>query len=328
MVLVVAACEGQGAMADEETGALLPGAVPSPAAAGGGGGGGGGVADLSEQEEALRQALIGSPAVLMNPAIGPQRLHELYMSALAHQQAREPGGEQRRDAEDGKSLLSAVYWNNLDEVRELLDAGADPNALEEGGKPLALARYRVSATAQTVSRHAPLIFVLRRLKGHGEIADELKKAHGEIAGAAEDTEAKRAFLSKAQDAALRRGRALICCLPFGSTKHYFAHKKTAHVQIVCSSPEYSLAHWTEQGRSEDPYHKVMASVKYLCNAEAKVTFGYDWAGSSTAEPADSDPERRVRDCCHALTCTCEKKGNWIVGPVDWSNPKSVAGSAW
>ena len=139
-------------MADEEAGVLLPGAALSPAAADAAAGDDTETpADLSEQEEALRQALIGLPAVLMNPAIGPQRLHELYMSALAHQQAREPGGEQRRDVEDGKSLRSAVYWNNLDEVQEILDAGADPNALEEGGKPLPLARYRVSASAQTVT---------------------------------------------------------------------------------------------------------------------------------------------------------------------------------
>ena len=138
-------------MTDEEAAVLLPGTPLSPAAAGPGVDEAAEPPDLSEQEAALRQALISSPAVLMNPAIGPQRLHELYLSALAHQQAREPGGEQRRNAEDGKSLRSAVYWNNLDEVRELLDAGADPNALEEGGKPLPLARYRVSASAQTVT---------------------------------------------------------------------------------------------------------------------------------------------------------------------------------
>ena len=61
-----------------------------------------------------------------------------------------------------------------------------------------------------------------------------------------------------------------------------------------------------------------------------VNFGYDWAGSSTAEPADLDPERRVRACCMSLGCSCgsARSTKIIKGAVDWSDPKSVAGSLW
>ena len=92
-----------------------------------------------------------------------------------------------------------------------------------------------------------------------------------------------------------------------------------HVTIICSAPEFSL--------SGD---KVMVALFALCDMNhTRVKFGYDWGGSSTAEPADKDPERLVRSCCHSLACSCDhRSANWIKGPVDWSNPKSVAGSMW
>ena len=35
------------------------------------------------------------------------------------------------------------------------------------------------------------------------------------------------------------------------------------------------------------------------------------------------------DCCHSLACSCKQRSSKMVtGPVDWANPKSVAGSQW
>ena len=35
------------------------------------------------------------------------------------------------------------------------------------------------------------------------------------------------------------------------------------------------------------------------------------------------------DCCHSLACSCKQRSSKLVtGPVDWANPKSVAGSQW
>jgi hypothetical protein len=37
----------------------------------------------------------------------------------------------------------------------------------------------------------------------------------------------------------------------------------------------------------------------------------------------------VPDCCHSLACSCKQRSSKLVtGPVDWANPKSVAGSQW
>ena len=80
----------------------------------------------------------------------------------------------------------------------------------------------------------------------------------------------------------------------------------------------------------------MVGLFQMCDAFGEhVKFGYDWGGSVTAEAADKSEDRTVYDCCHSLACTvgtgpgqCAVRGRPIRGPVDWSNPKSVAGSMW
>ena len=92
------------------------------------------------------------------------------------------------------------------------------------------------------------------------------------------------------------------------------------VTVLCSAPEFSL--------SGD---KVMVGLFLMCELYGDfVKFGYDWGGSDTAEGSDANPERVVPACCHSLACSCGELRSleMIVGPVDWSNPISVAGSMW
>jgi hypothetical protein len=90
------------------------------------------------------------------------------------------------------------------------------------------------------------------------------------------------------------------------------------VTILCSAPEF------ERDGTE-----VMQALFWLCTRyNSALKFGYDWGGSSTAEAADSNPHRVVHDCCMSLACTCAAKGREVIGPVDWSDPTSVAGSEW
>eukprot|EP01045_Picozoa_sp_COSAG04_P000800 COSAG04_NODE_22_length_37957_cov_250.276930_17_plen_1738_part_00 len=91
------------------------------------------------------------------------------------------------------------------------------------------------------------------------------------------------------------------------------------VTVLCSAPEFS--------RNGD---EVMVGLFLMCELYGDfIKFGYDWAGSTNAAPSDVDPTRRVPACCHSVACTCaERSSEWVVGPVDWSNPLSVAGSMW
>ena len=60
----------------------------------------------------------------------------------------------------------------------------------------------------------------------------------------------------------------------------------------------------------------------------RVSFGYDWAGSSSADASDTNPDRIVYACCYSVACSCRPKGLLLVGPVDWRDPNSVIGSQW
>ena len=121
------------------------------------------------------------------------------------------------------------------------------------------------------------------------------------------------------------------------------------MSVLCSAPEYSLPTDTPRtdlpdrftfklwGDNEPEWRRnkysaeVMVGLFALCDEFGDfVNFGYDWAGSSTAEPADLDPERRVRACCMSLGCSCgsARSTKIVKGAVDWSDPKSVAGSLW
>ena len=122
--------------------------------------------------------------------------------------------------------------------------------------------------------------------------------------------------------------------------------QAGYVTILCSAPEWSL--------SGD---NVMKALEGLCDLHhQQVKFGYDWGGSSTAEPSDANSNRQVRSCCHSLACTCTLKGevvSWnvtvccgqafaectcsddrygkgqlVLGSVNWRDAMSVAGSMW
>ena len=91
-----------------------------------------------------------------------------------------------------------------------------------------------------------------------------------------------------------------------------------HICILTSTPEW--------GVDGEP---VMKELELLCKRFPWLSFGYDWGGSSTAEPADSDPDRLVPDCCLSLACSCTPRSvRMVKGPVDWSDAKSVNGSVW
>ena len=65
------------------------------------------------------------------------------------------------------------------------------------------------------------------------------------------------------------------------------------VTIICSAPEFTLPY--EDGTKDN----VMKALFALCDMHYKhVKFGYDWGGSSTAEPADKDPNRLVPESLH------------------------------
>eukprot|EP01048_Picozoa_sp_COSAG05_P015035 COSAG05_NODE_1764_length_4122_cov_3.430524_3_plen_128_part_00 len=70
-----------------------------------------------------------------------------------------------------------------------------------------------------------------------------------------------------------------------------------------------------------------------------VSFGFDWAGSSTSDPSDVDKNRVVHNCCYSVGCVCQQKGEVcpvadkvytadIKGAVNWSSQDSVGGSQW
>ena len=114
-----------------------------------------------------------------------------------------------------------------------------------------------------------------------------------------------------------------------SEKKIGSWRAEGHVTIICSAPEFSgplMGKYPDGSQDE-----VMVALFSLCDMNHKhVKFGYDWAGSATAEPADINEERVVPDCCLSLGCACGalKSSVKIKGAVQWGDPKSVAGSLW
>eukprot|EP01047_Picozoa_sp_COSAG01_P060496 COSAG01_NODE_7422_length_3214_cov_3.664526_1_plen_835_part_10 len=121
------------------------------------------------------------------------------------------------------------------------------------------------------------------------------------------------------------------------------------LSILCSAPEFSLpmegptpvdttyvkhVRWgpEEAAWKADKWSvEVMVGLFKLCeDLNDFVKFGYDWGGSSTAEPSDLNPERLVPACCESLACSCggSRSSRMIKGPVKWWDAKSVAGSMW
>jgi hypothetical protein len=203
------------------------------------------------------------------------------------------------------SLLRATMGDDLVEVTRWLEAGIDPNAPHEtlgdwsplhfaaqgGHRGILLALLDANAEPQPKDRqgHTPLVHA--GFWGNTSAVD-LLLAHG---GGERDAVPARMTVSSDRFLPKRR------------------------VTVLCSAPEFS--------RGGD---NVMAALFALCEAHSDVLkFGYDWGGSSTAEPSDTDPGRVVPSCCHSLSCTCDVRGSGLIrGPVDWSNPLSVAGSMW
>jgi hypothetical protein len=61
--------------------------------------------------------------------------------------------------------------------------------------------------------------------------------------------------------------------------------------ILCSAPQ-----------SDQDGHPIMEELEAICKKNDRMICGYDWAGSSSAEPLDKD--------------------------IDWKNPESVKTSRW
>lgn len=215
------------------------------------------------------------------------------------------------------ALRKASMEGDLETVQRLLLAGIDPNA-----------------TGELLAGWTPLHYAAQL--GHVEIIRELLD-HGaspQPFDRFEETPLMQAgYWGRTDAAALLKGRCggVSRVPPSVLASDGFADgtenwRCDGHVTILCSTPEYSRPY--DDGASDN----VMRALEGLCEMYTlHVKFGYDWGGSSTAEPADKDPNRRVPECCHSLACSCGvyyKSRVMVTGPVDWSDPKSVAGSQW
>ena len=162
-------------------------------------------------------------------------------------------------------------------------------------------------------------------------------------------EERTTLTQELQDAKAHKGRHFPAAVSLPETMPPPNTYGPGFMSVLCSAPEYSLPTDTPRtdlpdrftfkrwGDNEPEWRRnkysaeVMVGLFALCDEFGDfVNFGYDWAGSSTAEPADLDPERRVRACCMSLGCSCgsARSTKIIKGAVDWSDPKSVAGSLW
>eukprot|EP01045_Picozoa_sp_COSAG04_P021598 COSAG04_NODE_2341_length_4295_cov_5.618061_3_plen_810_part_00 len=233
-----------------------------------------------------------------------------------------PSAETRAEPEDPEGykpggLRDAAMACDLSAVNELLEAGVDPNSPRE-----------------RLADWTPLHYAAQL--GHTEIIDTLLD-HG-AEPRPRDRDGQTPLMqtgywgrADAKDVLLRRGGGEESEVPPKMImEEEFASKigrwnTEGAVTIICSAPEFSLPY--EDGTKDN----VMKALFALCDIHrTHVQFGYDWGGSVTAEPADRDPNRLVPECCLSLACSCgEYRSTAMVkGPVQWWNPKSVAGSMW
>jgi len=208
-------------------------------------------------------------------------------------------------------LLRATMAGDIATVEKWLKSGIDPNAWHE-----LLADWTPLHYAAQLGH----VEIIAKLLDHGAEPspfDKFEQTPLMQAGYWGREEAKELLLAKCGGVS-RVPATLIVEEELEAT---IGHWKTkGHATIICSAPEFSL--------SGD---QVMVALFALCDLyPQQVMFGYDWGGSSTAEKADKDPERLVPECCHSLACSCGvyKSTFMIKGAVDWSDPKSVAGSQW
>ena len=256
----------------------------------------------------LREELARSRAEAQPPGAGghgalapaSERASELVTQTV-------DGADAPPDFEAG-ALRQAAMDGDLAAVQQWLAAGINPNAAHE-----------------LLAGWTPLHYAAQL--GYAEITGELLD-HGALAQPLDRFE--ETPLMQAGYWGYTEVEALLQQRGGGETRPMLAFSgddarvgrwdRKGYVTILCSAPEFSL--------SGDG---VMVALFALCDIHGqKVKFGYDWAGSSTAEAADLDPQRRVPACCHSLACSCgaNRSAVMIIGSVDWSNPLSVAGSMW
>ena len=216
------------------------------------------------------------------------------------------------------ALLAATIRGDLPTVQRWLGAGIDPNAAHE-----LLADWSPLHYAAQLG-HAEIIAALLDHSAHPRLADR----HGETPLMQAGYWGWRA----AAELLMERGGGTSEDVPPSMIVEAEAEAEIGdwdaegHVTILCSAPEFS------RPRDDGSKDNVMKALFGLCaRHQTRVKFGYDWGGSATTEPADKDPKRRVPECCLSLACSCgpDRASTVMVeGPVDWSNPKSVAGSMW
>ena len=215
------------------------------------------------------------------------------------------------------TLRDAVMAGELSAVSELMDKGVDPNSPRE-----------------RLADWTPLHYAAQL--GHTEIIDTLLDHGAEPQSRDKDGQTPLMQTgywgrTEAKELLLRRGGGEESGVPPKMIMEAeFASKigrwnAEGSVTIICSAPEFSLPY--VDGTKDN----VMKALFALCDMHrTHVKFGYDWGGSSTAEPADKDPNRLVPECCLSLACSCghDRSTIMVKGPVQWWNPKSVAGSMW
>lgn len=300
--------------------------------------------EVSEEEAALWETLLHSPAALAASAgISAERLHELFVRASAEvaknrADAASTAGSRYRVG----ALREAAAAGDLDKVVSCLAAGVSPNALSEqlaewGPLQYAARHGHLTVLSALLDAGADPLHVDKSTRrenhsegetaltqaqywGHTAAAEMLAARGGAATGTADVVSV---VLSPAQESAMQKAWWTIFGVP---VRRKSVHMGDNLTQIICSAPEFTP-------NPNDEHHAVMVGLFKLCEKQSTretrtVRFGYDWGGSATAEASDADPNRRVRTCCYSLACTCEEKGHWITGPVDWGNPKSVRGSMW
>jgi len=258
-------------------------------------------------------------------------------------------------------LHFAAQAGHRDIVNALLRKGADSMAVDKNGEtPLMQACYwGFGSSMEDLAEKTVdgLELQLQALpKKHDEERQQLVNSGGAVKDEREQTaldkrqERQHATLTQElQDAKAHKGRHFPAAVSLPKSIPPPKTYGPGFMSVLCSAPEYSLPTDTPRtdlpdrftfklwGDNEPEWRRnkysaeVMVGLFALCDEFGDfVNFGYDWAGSSTAEPADLDPERRVRACCMSLGCSCgsARSTKIIKGAVDWSDPKSVAGSLW